>query len=149
MAKDNDERIDMSEGSEGKASGERRLSERRLQALIEASPEVLYRMSPDWGEMRELAGGGFLPDTLDSNRAWLMDYIPSEDQAAVTAAIDRAIQTKALSISNTAFGELTEALVGRSHVLFRFSVRRARSSNGSAQQAMSPIGARPSSRCGT
>lgn len=72
------------------------LSQRRLQALIEASPEVLYRMSPDWGEMRELAGSGFLSDTRDGNRAWLMDYIPVEDQEMVTAAIDEAIRNKTI-----------------------------------------------------
>lgn len=72
----------------------RHLSERRMQALIEASPEVLYRMSPDWGEMHELTGGGFLSDTTDGSRAWLMDYIPVEDQPVVTAAIDEAIRTR-------------------------------------------------------
>lgn len=86
----------MSDGLSGQVSASEGLSERRLQALIEASPEVLYRMSPDWGEMRELAGGGFLSDTHDSNRAWLMDYIPSEDQGTVTAAIDQAIRHKAM-----------------------------------------------------
>ncbi|WP_043978764.1 PAS domain-containing protein [Novosphingobium sp. P6W] len=86
----------MSDGLSGEVSASEGLSERRLQALIEASPEVLYRMSPDWGEMRELAGGGFLSDTHDSNRAWLMDYIPSEDQGTVTAAIDQAIRNKAM-----------------------------------------------------
>jgi PAS domain S-box-containing protein len=83
-------------GIDGPAPSEARLSELRLKALIEASPEVVYRMSADWGEMKELAGGGFLPDTNDSSRAWLMDYIPDQDQAVVSAAIDKAIQTKTL-----------------------------------------------------
>ena len=50
-------------------------------------------MSPHWDEMRELSGGGFLAHTTDPNRAWLMDYIPSEDRAQVSAAIDEAIRT--------------------------------------------------------
>lgn len=70
--------------------------EQRLHALIEASSDVLYRMSPDWGEMRQLEGGGFLPNTSDTNRAWLMDYIPDDDQVTVTAAINEAIRTKSV-----------------------------------------------------
>jgi len=83
-------------GTDSPAPSEARLSELRLKALIEASPEVVYRMSADWGEMKELAGGGFLPDTNDSSRAWLMDYIPAEDHAVASAAIDKAIRTKTL-----------------------------------------------------
>jgi len=83
-------------GIDDPAPSDVRLSELRLKALIEASPEVVYRMSADWGEMKELAGGGFLPDTNDSSRSWLMDYIPTEDQAVVSAAIDKAIRTKTL-----------------------------------------------------
>jgi signal transduction histidine kinase len=71
-------------------------SEKRLRALIEASSEVLYRMSPDWGEMLELEGGGFLPDTTGPSRSWLMNYIPAEDRPQVTAAIDDAIRTKSV-----------------------------------------------------
>ena len=71
-----------------------RASEDRLMALARASSEVLYRMSPDWGEMRNLDGGGFLADTNDPSRAWLMDYIPDVDQELVIAAIERAIAEK-------------------------------------------------------
>jgi hypothetical protein len=41
-------------------------SEARLRLLTQASTDVLYRMSPDWGEMKELDGGGFLPSTASS-----------------------------------------------------------------------------------
>jgi PAS domain S-box-containing protein len=84
--------------TEDAADIERRLrdSEARLRLLTEASSDVLYRMSPDWGEMKELDGGGFLPSTPSSkpNRSWLLAYIPDSDQAAVTAAIDEAIRLK-------------------------------------------------------
>lgn len=43
-----------------------REGEARLRLLTEASSDVLYRMSPDWGEMKELSGGGFLPSTPSS-----------------------------------------------------------------------------------
>jgi two-component sensor histidine kinase len=66
----------------------------RLAALAEASAEVAYQMSPDWSTMRQLAGGGFLADTVGPSRAWMMHYIPAEEQERVTAAIDEAIRTK-------------------------------------------------------
>ena len=88
----------MTDRIETGVSAEERLreSETRLRLLTEASSDVLYRMSPDWGEMKELDGGGFLPSTPSSkpNRSWLLAYIPESDQAAVTAAIDDAIQLK-------------------------------------------------------
>ena len=74
---------------------ERRLlaSETRLRLLTEASSDVLYQMSPDWGEMKELDGGDFLPSTSSSapNRSWLLQYIPVVDQPPVIAAIEDAI----------------------------------------------------------
>ena len=74
---------------EGEAS--MRASEARLLALAKASSDVLYRMSPDWGQMHELTGGGFLADTSDPTRAWLMNYIPADERGRVTAAIEGAI----------------------------------------------------------
>ncbi|MHB8287234.1 MAG: PAS domain-containing protein, partial [Caulobacteraceae bacterium] len=71
-----------------------RESEARLLALTQASSDVLYRMSPDWAEMRELNGGAFLAAATSPNRDWLMKYIPPSDQGAVTAAIEQAIETK-------------------------------------------------------
>lgn len=73
-----------------------RISEARLRALAEASSDALYRMNPDWTEMRELAGGGFVADTARPSRDWLMAYIPVVDQAYVTAAIDTAIRSKSV-----------------------------------------------------
>jgi len=88
----------MNDQTKGAASVARRLreSEARLRLLTEASSDVLYRMSPDWGEMKELDGGGFLPSTplSEPNRSWLLSYIPESDQGAVTAAIDEAIRLK-------------------------------------------------------
>ena len=88
----------MTDQTEDAGDIERRLrdSEARLRLLTEASSDVLYRMSSDWGEMKELDGGGFLPSTPSSkpNRSWLLAYIPDSDQAAVTAAIDEAIRLK-------------------------------------------------------
>jgi PAS domain S-box-containing protein len=66
-------------------------SEGRFRALVEASSEVLYRMSPDWSEIRELRSSGFLVEN-DANRAWLQRYIHPDDQDHVKAVIDAAIR---------------------------------------------------------
>jgi len=71
-------------------------SEARLRALARASSEVFYSMGPDWTEMRELSGGGFLADTTGPSRDWLLAYIPPEDQALTIATINEAIRTKSV-----------------------------------------------------
>ena len=71
-------------------------SERRFRAFVQASSDVVYRMSPDWSEMRELAGRDFIADTSGPNRGWLETYIHPDDRAHVTQAIERAIRTKSL-----------------------------------------------------
>jgi PAS domain S-box-containing protein len=68
-------------------------NEERFRALVTASSEVLYRMSPDWGEMRQLEGQGFLANT-QSNRNWLQEYIHPDDQPRVQHVIHEAIRTK-------------------------------------------------------
>jgi PAS domain S-box-containing protein len=71
-------------------------SEKRFRMLVSASSEVLYRMSPDWNEMRQLGGGGFIPDQERPSKEWLHEYIPLEDQPKVLASIERAIRTKSV-----------------------------------------------------
>lgn len=71
-----------------------RQSEGRFRGLVTASSDVVYRMGPDWGEMRQLRGRDFIADTESPNRTWLDKYIHPEDQAQVLAAIRQAIQTK-------------------------------------------------------
>lgn len=71
-----------------------RASEERLHALVTASSEVMYSMSPDWSEMRQLSGGGFLADTGTTKGTWLEDYIPTEDQPQVVRAIQDAVRER-------------------------------------------------------
>ena len=68
-------------------------SEKRLQALIEASSEAIYFMNADWSEMRLLYGGDFIPDTLEPNPDWLNEYVYPEDQQYLLEAIREAIRT--------------------------------------------------------
>ena len=71
-----------------------RKSEERLDALVRSSSEVRYSISADWSELRQLAGGGFIPDTESANTNWLQEYIPAEDRDLVRAEIARAVGTK-------------------------------------------------------
>ena len=71
-----------------------RESEERLRALMTASSDVVYRMNPDWSEMRQLFGRNFISDTEKPNRNWLPEYIHPDDQARVKAAINEAIRTR-------------------------------------------------------
>ena len=73
-----------------------RESEERFRALVTASSDVVYRMSPDWREMRQLDGRNFLADTAEPNAEWLRLYIHPDDQARVMAVVDEAIRTKSL-----------------------------------------------------
>jgi PAS domain S-box-containing protein len=68
--------------------------EERFRAFLSATSEIIYRMSPDWSEMRYLQGKHFIADQEDSSPAWLDKYIFPEDQPKVMAAIRNAIQAK-------------------------------------------------------
>ncbi len=71
-----------------------RESEARLRAFVTASSDAMYRMSPDWSEMRQLDGRDFIADTKEPRRGWLQEYIYPDDQPQVLEAIDEAIRTK-------------------------------------------------------
>jgi two-component system, sporulation sensor kinase E len=73
-----------------------RESEERFRVFVSTTSEVIYRMSPDWTEMRQLRGKDFIADTEDPSRGWLNKYIYPEDQANVMAAIHEAIRTKSM-----------------------------------------------------
>ncbi|HEU4416273.1 MAG TPA: PAS domain S-box protein [Candidatus Angelobacter sp.] len=71
-----------------------RESEERFRALVSASSDVVYRMSPDWTEMRRLDGQGFIANTEEPTKDWVERYIYPDDQAAVWASIQRARESK-------------------------------------------------------
>ncbi|HAR95487.1 MAG TPA: hypothetical protein DCR97_05930 [Deltaproteobacteria bacterium] len=71
-------------------------SEKRFRALVTASSDVVYRMSPDWGEMRTLKERGFVPDTETPITDWLLRYIHPDDQKKVMAFIKKALRTKSV-----------------------------------------------------
>ena len=66
----------------------------RLLALMKATSDVIYSMSPDWGVMTKLHGKGFLADTVEPNERWLDKYIPSDDRPFISGVINRCIEGK-------------------------------------------------------
>src|SRR5580704_15874378 len=70
------------------------ISEKRFRALVMTSSDVVYRMNPDWSEMRQLDGQNFIADTKKPSGAWLQDYIYPDDQPQVMAVIQEAIRNK-------------------------------------------------------
>ena len=73
-----------------------RESEKRFRALTNATAEVIYRMNPDWTQLRHLEGRGFLKDSDDANRFWLEEYVPPEDQERLHQAIALAIRDRSV-----------------------------------------------------
>lgn len=71
-------------------------SETRFRALVNASSDVVYRMSPDWKEMRQLEGRGFLNDTGSPDPLWIEKYIHPKEQQRVKEAIEKAIKNKSI-----------------------------------------------------
>jgi PAS domain-containing protein len=78
----------------GRAEAHVRLSEQRLRALVNATSDVIYRMSADWREISRLDGRGFLAEVFRPSVAWMDEYLPTEDRAAVVAAVRQAIKSK-------------------------------------------------------
>ena len=71
-------------------------SEERFRALVNASSDMVYRMSPDWSEMRELDGRGVIADTGKPRKDWLKEYIHPDDQPIVLRTIREAVRTKSM-----------------------------------------------------
>lgn len=71
---------------------ERRLaeSERRLRALVNATSDIVFRVSADWSTMIPLDGKDLLADT-NPTVPWAKQLIPPEDRALVKSTVARAI----------------------------------------------------------
>ncbi|MCA0919305.1 PAS domain-containing protein [Pseudooceanicola nanhaiensis] len=69
-----------------------RVSEQQFRALVTATSDVVYRMRPDWREIRDLQGTALPPNVPISKTAWLQNYIAPADQTELSAAIKTAIE---------------------------------------------------------
>lgn len=69
-------------------------SEERLRALVTATSDVIYTLSPDWAVMHELDGRGFLKDAHEPVTDWKSRNIYPDDLGMVNAAINASIAGK-------------------------------------------------------
>jgi PAS domain S-box-containing protein len=68
----------------------------RLDALIAATSDVVYRMSADWSELQPLDGHGLVASNDAPIRDWLERNIPPDEHARIRAAIAQAIAGKSV-----------------------------------------------------
>ena len=69
-------------------------SEARFRALATVGSSSVYRMSPDWREMRGLDGAAFLAHTDAATTDWVDTYIPPDERPRVRDTINQAIAAK-------------------------------------------------------
>ncbi|HEY6126531.1 MAG TPA: ATP-binding protein [Steroidobacteraceae bacterium] len=69
-------------------------SEARFRALVTASSDVVFRMSADFRELRQLEGRMFIETSEVPNRDWFERYVVPEDRERVLCAIADAINRK-------------------------------------------------------
>lgn len=67
-------------------------SEARFNALLSATSQVLYRMSPDWDTLLQMQDGKFLSEIPLPNSDWLSCYIHPDDQEFVLGKVRSAVQ---------------------------------------------------------
>jgi PAS domain S-box-containing protein len=67
-----------------------RHSENRLQSLIEATSDLIFRMNPD-GTLMEQLGGRSLLGEVDGQSDWIEGFVAPIDRAVVRAAVDAAV----------------------------------------------------------
>jgi PAS domain S-box-containing protein len=73
-----------------------RKREEQLRALVTASSEVLFRMSPDCSVMTQLHGQGFYGSIEKPDKTWLEEYIMPEDRQQIIEMIEDAKRNKSI-----------------------------------------------------
>jgi len=71
-------------------------SEARFRALVTATSDVVYQMSPDWEVMREVDGRGGIKSNTGSISSWREKNVHPDDIQLVNAAIAEAIAGKSI-----------------------------------------------------
>jgi len=72
----------------------RRKSEEQFRTFVESTSDAMYRMSPDWLEVRHLVGRDLFAEQTGSGGNWLQQHIAEQDRPMMWTAIRRAIDTK-------------------------------------------------------
>lgn len=70
-----------------------RHSERRLQSLIEATSDLIFRMNPE-GTLMEQVGDTSLLGPVGKASDWIAEFVPDSDRDAVRQALDTAIRQR-------------------------------------------------------
>lgn len=70
-----------------------RHSENRLQSLIEATSDLIFRMNPEGTEMEQVGGRALLGEVKEGSD-WIEDFIPDPDRLQVRQALDDAIRRR-------------------------------------------------------
>ncbi|WP_025142418.1 PAS domain-containing sensor histidine kinase [Pedobacter jeongneungensis] len=65
-------------------------NEERFRALITATSDIVYIMSADWRDMKQLEGRDFLADTNEPLADWIAKYIHPLDHDQVRTAVEEA-----------------------------------------------------------
>jgi PAS domain S-box-containing protein len=71
-----------------------RKSAERFRALIRASSDAVYRISPDWKDMHRLIGRDFTPATQSIGERWLKERVPPDDRQRVASTVSEAVRSK-------------------------------------------------------
>ncbi len=71
-----------------------RESETRFRALVTASSDVVFRVSADFRELRQLEGHMFMQASPLPNREWFEQYVFPDDRERVLCAIQEAIESQ-------------------------------------------------------
>ena len=71
-----------------------RENEERFRALVTATSDVVYRMSPDWAELRLIMARDFIDSSSSAVRTWLENHVPPDERPRVFRAIEEAIRRK-------------------------------------------------------
>ncbi|MDR3568694.1 MAG: PAS domain S-box protein [Syntrophobacteraceae bacterium] len=75
---------------------ELRRREERLRALVQASSDAIYRISPDWKEIRRIYGFDVILGAESQGGYWLKNCIHPDDQMAMLAKINESMRTKSI-----------------------------------------------------
>ena len=75
---------------------ELRRSEGRFRALVKASSDAIYQISPDWKVIRRLFERDFIRDTESANGYWLRNCIHPDYQPGMLAKINESIRNKSI-----------------------------------------------------
>jgi PAS domain S-box-containing protein len=75
---------------------ELRRSEERFRALLQASSDAIYQISPDWKEIRRLYGQDSTQDKRTEGEFWLRSCIYPDDQPALLAKVNESIRNKSI-----------------------------------------------------